>query len=68
MSDGTLFAIGAVVFIIGGLASIWYLLDVWQAWRDREAAPDERAKEPKERILHRNADDPKLTQTDVTGT
>lgn len=68
MSDGTLFAIGAVVFIISGLGAVWYMLDVFQAWRQREAAPDQAPREPSERILHRRGDtSASLTDTEVSG-
>ncbi len=41
MSPGTLFAIGAVVFMMGGLGLVLFLLDTFQAWRIREKQPDE---------------------------
>ena len=41
MSPGTLFAIGAVVFMMGGLGLVLFLLDTFQAWRIREKQTDE---------------------------
>ncbi len=41
MSPGTLFAIGAVIFMAGGLGLVLLLLDTFQAWRIREKQPDE---------------------------
>ena len=41
MSTVTLFAIGAVVFMLGGLGLVLYLLDTFQDWRIREKQSDE---------------------------
>ena len=41
MSPGTLFAIGAVVFMAGGLGLVLLLLDTFQDWRIREKQDDE---------------------------
>lgn len=41
MNTVTLFAIGAVVFMLGGLGLVLYLLDTFQDWRIREKQPDE---------------------------
>lgn len=41
MSTVTLFAIGAVVFMLGGLGLVLYLLDTFQGWRIREKQSDE---------------------------
>lgn len=36
MSQGLIFSIGAVVFILGGYGVLLYVLDIWQDWRRRE--------------------------------
>jgi len=41
MNTVTLFAIGAVVFMMGGLGLVLFLLDTFQDWRIREKQPDE---------------------------
>ena len=41
MSPGTLFSIGAVVFMAGGLGLVLLLLDTFQDWRIREKQADE---------------------------
>jgi hypothetical protein len=41
MNPVTLFAVGAVVFIMGGLGLVLYLLDTFQHWRIREKQSDE---------------------------
>jgi hypothetical protein len=41
MNPVTLFAIGAVIFIMGGLGMVLYLLDTFQRWRIREKQADE---------------------------
>jgi len=41
MSPATLFAIGSVVFMMGGLGLVLFLLDTFQDWRIREKQPDE---------------------------
>jgi len=41
MNPGTLFAIGAVVFMMGGLGLVLFMLDTFQDWRIREKQPDE---------------------------
>ncbi len=41
MTPATLFSIGAVVFMIGGLGLVLLLLDTFQDWRIREKQADE---------------------------
>ncbi len=41
MNTVTLFAIGAVVFMMGGLGLVLFLLDTFQDWRIREKQTDE---------------------------
>jgi hypothetical protein len=41
MNTATLFAIGAVVFMMGGLGLVLFLLDAFQDWRIREKQSDE---------------------------
>ncbi len=41
MNTVTLFAIGAVVFMMGGLGLVLFLLDNFQDWRIREKQTDE---------------------------
>ncbi|MFO7778995.1 MAG: hypothetical protein R6V28_11630 [Nitriliruptoraceae bacterium] len=41
MSTVTLFAIGAVVFMMGGLGLVLFMLDTFQDWRIREKQSDE---------------------------
>lgn len=48
MSDGTIFAFGAVVFILGLAGLVLYGLDRFRAWRlaDDEAGPSETVERP----------------------
>lgn len=41
MTPGVLFAIGAVLFFIGGVAMVIVGLDVFGSWRLQEKQPDE---------------------------
>jgi hypothetical protein len=43
MSAATLFAIGAVVFFLGGVGMVLVGLDTFGSWRRREKQPDEDA-------------------------
>lgn len=47
MSDGTLFAIGSVVFTLGGAGMVLYGLDRFGRWRAREDDGEEKHLDPK---------------------